>query len=80
MINKCSVNEWLTEGIINKGVMGAHLKSTDFRIDCMRKGFQEKVTFKLVSLRLVTIRVNRGIRECEQEEMVFLCRQHGLRL
>ena len=80
MINKCSVNEWLTEGIINKGVMGAHLKSTDFRIDCMRKGFQEKVTFKLVSLRLVTIRVNRGIRECEQEEMEFLCRQHGLRL
>ena len=47
MINKCSVNEWLTEGIINKGVMGAHLKSTDFRIDCMRKGFQERVTFKL---------------------------------
>ena len=47
MINKCSVNEWLTEGIINKGVMGTHLKSTDFRIDCMRKGFQERVTFKL---------------------------------
>lgn len=71
MINKCSVNEWLTEGIINKGVMGAHLKSTDFRIDCMRKAFQERVASKLASLRLVTIRVKGGIRECGQEEMVF---------
>ena len=71
MINKCSVNEWLTEGIINKGVMGAHLKSTDFRIDCMRKAFQERVASKLASLRLVTIRVKGGIRERGQEEMVF---------
>ena len=71
MINKCSVNEWLTEGIINKGVMGAHLKSIDFRIDCMRKAFQERVASKLASLRLVTIRVKGGIRERGQEEMVF---------
>lgn len=71
MISKCPVNEWLTEGIINKGVMGVHLKGTDFRIDCMRKGFQERVTSKLASLRLVTFRVKGGVRQCEQEEMGF---------
>ena len=74
IFNNSSIDEWLPEGKINKGVMGAQLKGTDSGMDWMRKGFQEDVTSKIILLELVSIRIRGGKREGGQEENYFrLC-------